>query len=188
MWHLPLHRGCLAQPHVLGLRSQRWKVGAHRERMASSSSTRAAAFRPLPSAAIPVPQAQHHSGVSFASFVLCSAAEARVVMELFSEVCMGSLLSRTPVQIPRRHWPVALEIRAVAESPAAALSPCLRRAKSSRRPSFFGSADSSTAGILFPSSHPRIPSSSPSLSNLTRHIPTTGDCHTQPPQLARRHV
>jgi hypothetical protein len=110
--------------------------------------------------------------------VLCSAAEARVVMELFSEVRMGSLLSRTPVQIPRRHWPVALEIRAVAESPAAALSPCLRRP---RRPSFLGSADSSTDVILFPSSHPRIPSCSPSLLNLTRHIPRPETAAPNPP-------
>ena len=40
-------------------------------------------------------------------------------METFSAFLMGSLPSRVPVQIARRHWAVSLEIRAPAESPAA---------------------------------------------------------------------
>ena len=60
---------------------------------------------------------------SFLRLVLCSASEARVVMELFSEVRMGSLLSRPRFRfhggIGRSHWKFA-------QSQKALPPPCLR--------------------------------------------------------------
>lgn len=87
------------------------------------------------SAAIPVPRVQHHYGARMRVAAQQNRESCPPRMGPFAGHGMGSLPDRFPVLIARRHWAVELEIRAVAKSPAAASSPCLRR------PSFLVSAD-----------------------------------------------
>lgn len=133
------------------------------------------------SAAIPVPRVQHHYGARMRVAAQQNRESCPPRMGPFAGHGMGSLPDRFPVLIARRHWAVELEIRAVAKSPAAASSPCLRAAKLScfcrlAPPGLF----------CFPRSHPRFPSLPSSSLNFTRHIPSSGRLAAPKSHPARR--
>lgn len=109
---------------------------------------------------------------------LCSAANWRVVPALHGDVfCVSHGILAKPG--PRPDCTAALG-RLIGNS-RTCRKPCRRR---HGEPSFLVSADCSTGGILFPSSHPRFPSlfSFPPLQpHLTLFTRRQGDCRTQSP-------